>query len=394
MKYTNFKGDNVSLLGFGCMRFSSLADSGDIDEELVSRMFDRAIDAGINYFDTAYPYLSCRSEGVMARALKKYPRDSYYIADKFPGHSLPGPIDNKALFNISLQRCNTDYFDFYLLHNVTDSTIKIYESDEYHIIPDIIRLKEEGKIRHLGFSSHGGPELIDYMLTKYEGLFEFVQIQYNYIDASLQNADEKIKIIKKHGAGVWVMEPCRGGKLSSLEGKNLEKLQTLNKDSAPSSYAFRYLFDKDVDIILSGMNSMSQVEDNIRTFEEFRLLSNEEKKALDEISADLVRGVPCTSCRYCTDGCPVGLDIPVLLGYYNDMSFSSSFAPTMRIDALDENKKPGACISCRRCAEICPQKIDIPSVMSKLSEMYKKAPKWADAAKARHEAIKKDLNMK
>ena len=152
MIYNDFKGKKLSRLGFGCMRFRMNPETGEIDQETVNEMFDRAIAAGVNYFDTAYPYLGGKSELAMAEALKKYPRDSYYIADKFPGHSLPGPVDNRALFEVSLRKCGTDYFDFYLLHNVNERFVKVYESDEYHIIPDIAALKEEGKIKHLGFS--------------------------------------------------------------------------------------------------------------------------------------------------------------------------------------------------------------------------------------------------
>nr|MCR4894499.1 aldo/keto reductase [Eubacteriales bacterium] len=177
MIYNDFNGLKLSLLGFGCMRFALDPETNTIDQEKVNAMFRLAREKGVNYFDTAYPYLDGKSEGAMAEALKNYPRESYYIADKFPGHSLPGPVDNRALFNISLQRCGTDYFDFYLLHNITEWSVKIYEDPAYHIIPDVIALRDEGKIRHLGFSFHGGPELLEDFLTRYEGVFEFVQIQ-------------------------------------------------------------------------------------------------------------------------------------------------------------------------------------------------------------------------
>ena len=228
MIYSNFHDLKLSRLGFGCMRFKMT--DGEVDQDTVNAMFDLAIANGVNYFDTAYPYLNGKSEGAAATALRRYPRDSYYLADKFPGHSLPGPIDNIALFNLSLKRCQTDYFDFYLLHNITEWSIKIYESEEYHIIPDILKMKEEGKIRHLGFSFHGGPELLERILTQYEGVFEFVQIQCNYLDWTLQKAKEKYDIITKHGLGVWVMEPCRGGKLAVLSEENSARLKQFGDD--------------------------------------------------------------------------------------------------------------------------------------------------------------------
>ena len=175
-------GDKVSLLGFGCMRWPMIKDAEGkdvIDQEAVNEMVDYAIAHGVNYFDTSPAYLQGQSEKAAGIALSRHPRDSYYIADKFPGHSLPGPVDNIALFNISLNRCQTEYFDFYLLHNITEWSVKIYEDPAYHIMPDIFRMRDEGKIKHLGFSFHGGPELLEKFLTKYEGEFEFVQIQLN-----------------------------------------------------------------------------------------------------------------------------------------------------------------------------------------------------------------------
>lgn len=181
MIYSDFKGLKLSRLGFGCMRFASGSD-GEIDQAKVNAMFDLAVEKGVNYFDTAYPYLGGKSEIAMAEALKKYPRESYYIADKFPGHSINQPIDNVKLFHLALKKCNTDYFDFYLLHNVNEWSVQKYESDEYHIIPDMLKMKEEGKIRHFGFSFHGGCELLEKFLDDHEGMFDFVQIQLNYLD--------------------------------------------------------------------------------------------------------------------------------------------------------------------------------------------------------------------
>ena len=174
MIYKEFKGRKLSQLGFGCMRFTTDPLTGEVDQEKVNAMFDLAIKAGVNYFDTAYPYLGGKSEAAMAEALSRYPRDSYYIADKFPGHCLTEPIDNIALFNISLRKCRTDCFDFYLLHNITEWSLKYYESDEYHIIPDILRMKEEGKIRSLGFSCHGEPELLDAFLKRHQMIIMYI----------------------------------------------------------------------------------------------------------------------------------------------------------------------------------------------------------------------------
>ena len=375
MIYRDFKGQKLSQLGFGCMRFASDPETGEIDQAKVNAMFDLAIKEGVNYFDTAYPYLGGKSEIAMAEGLSRYPRENYYLADKFPGHSLTGPIDNIALFNVSLRKCRTDYFDFYLLHNVTEWSVQFYESEEYHIIPDLLQMKKEGKIRYFGFSCHAGPELLDSFLTRHEGVFDFVQIQLNYLDWTMQDAKEKCDIIRKHGLGIWVMEPVRGGKLAVLPESEKAKLRALRErgvgdagaasgcggsggasglaadggaaEPSDASYAFRFLQDlPGVTVILSGMNEVFQVEDNLRTFREENPLSDEERSVLLDIAENLKKGVPCTACRYCCDGCPMELDIPYLLQCYNDYKFATTMTPSMRIDALSEDKRPAACIGC------------------------------------------------
>ena len=394
MIYSEFKGLSLSRLGFGCMRFAPDPATGEIDQAKVNAMFDLAIEKGVNYFDTAYPYLGGKSEIAMAEALKKYPRQSYYIADKFPGHSLPGPVDNIALFNLSLQKCRTEYFDFYLLHNITEWSVKIYESDEYHIIPDILKMKEEGKIRHLGFSFHGGPELLEEFLARHEGKFEFVQIQCNYLDWTLQDAKKKYDIITKHGLGVWIMEPCRGGKLAVLREEESAKLKKFSDTASDASYTFRFLQDlPNIKVILSGMNEVSQVEDNLKTFETHVPLSEEERNTLFEIAEGMKKGVPCTACRYCCDGCPVQLNIPYLLSVYNDYKYAPNAVSGMRLDGLSENELPSACIQCGQCTHACPQSIDVPKALAELADMYANGPHWADAARSRHEDIRKALHM-
>ena len=399
MIYRDFKGQKLSQLGFGCMRFASDPETGEIDQAKVNAMFELAIKEGVNYFDTAYPYLGGKSEIAMAEGLSRYPRESYYLADKFPGHSLTGPIDNIALFKVSLRKCRTDYFDFYLLHNITEWSVKFYESEEYHIILDLLQMKKEGKIRYFGFSCHAGPELLDAFLTRHEGVFDFVQIQLNYLDWTMQDAKEKCDIIRKHGLGIWVMEPVRGGKLAVLPESEKAKLRALRErgsftgpEPSDASYAFRFLQDMPgVTVILSGMNEVFQVEDNLRTFREENPLSDEERSVLLDIAENLKKGVPCTACRYCCDGCPMELDIPYLLQCYNDYKFATTMTPSMRIDALSEDKRPAACIDCGQCMHACPQGIDVPSALAELAEMYEKGPHWGDVVVQRAKSIEDDL---
>ena len=394
MIYNDFQGLKLSRLGFGCMRFTLDPATGEIDQEKVNRMFDMALKGGVNYFDTAYPYLDGKSEIAVAEALKDVPRESYYLADKFPGHSILSPVDNIALFKLSLKKARTDYFDFYLLHNINEWSIKTYESPEYHIIPDVLKMKEEGRIRHLGFSFHGGTELLESFLTKYEGMFEFAQIQCNYLDWTLQNAKEAYDIITRHGLGVWVMEPVRGGKLANLPEEASAKLKAFDKDASDASYGFRFLQGlPNVKMVLSGMNEYAQVEDNLKTFETYKPLSDAEQAVLFEIAESLKTGVPCTACRYCTKGCPMELDIPYLLECYNSYKTGAGLNASMRIDGLAPEKQPVSCIGCGQCSRACPQHIDIPEALKDLDRLYQEAPKWSETAKSRNSAIQKDLNQ-
>ncbi len=394
MIYSDFKGLKLSRLGFGCMRFARDPATSEIDQAQVNAMFRLALEGGVNYFDTAYPYLDGKSEVITAEALKDVPRERYFLADKFPGHSLPGPVDNIALFNISLEKCRTDYFDFYLLHNITEWSVKIYESPEYHIIPDIIKMKEAGHIRHLGFSFHGGIALLEDFLARHEGLFEFVQIQCNYLDWTLQNAKEAYDIITRHGLGVWVMESVRGGKLARLPEAASARLRAFDPAASDASFGFRFLLDlPNAKVILSGMNALAQVEDNLNTFNSPRPLSDGERNALLDIAEDLKNGVPCTGCRYCTAGCPVELDIPYLLECYNSFRTDASLSASMRVDGLDEDKRPAACVGCGQCAHACPQHIDVPAALAELARLYDTTPKWSETSKWRRDYIRKDLHM-
>jgi predicted aldo/keto reductase-like oxidoreductase len=262
--------------------------------------------------------------------------------------------------------------------------------------------------------------MLDAFLTRHEGVFDFVQIQLNYLDWTMQDAKEKCDIIRKHGLGIWGMEPVRGGKLAVLPESEKAKLRALRErgvggDGAASdcggfggasglaadggaaepsgaSYAFRFLQDlPGVTVILSGMNEVFQVEDNLRTFREENPLSGEERSVLLDIAENLKKGVPCTACRYCCDGCPMELDIPYLLQCYNDYKFATTMTPSMRIDALPEDKRPSACIGCGQCMHACPQGIDVPSALAELAEMYEKGPHWGDVVVQRAKSIEDDL---
>lgn len=391
MIYRDFQGEKISALAFGAMRLPLLEGTKDIDEKKVEEMVEFAISNGVNYFDTAYPYHGGESERVIGRVLKKYPRESYNLATKYPGHQISDTYDVKAIFEEQLEKCGVDYFDFYLLHNVCESSVAVYEDEKWGIIDYLKEQKRNGRIHHLGFSSHAQPETLKAFVERHGSDMEFCQIQLNYLDWTLQSAGEKYEMLKAAGIPVFVMEPVRGGKLANLPETAQKMLSELCPGKSAASFAFRYLLGLDnVTTVLSGMSNMEQTEDNIETFTEGKVLSDAEKDAAEIIAEYLKNAVPCTSCRYCCDGCPAGLDIPKLISVYNDVKYHPHFNTGMYIDSLPEDKRPDACIGCGACTAICPQKIDIPSIMTDFSERLSKLPKWADMCRERAEAAKRN----
>ncbi len=384
----DFKGDSLPLLGFGCMRFPILegGTTADIDFEKTEEMIRYGLERGVNYFDTAYPYHNGQSETVLGNILSKFPRESYYLADKFPGHQISKNYDPKEVFEHQLQKCQTEYFDFYLLHNVFENSLPVYTDPKWGIMDYFIEQKKQGKIRHLGFSSHGSIEVMSKFLDLYGEHLEFCQIQLNYLDWTLQDAKAKVEFLNSRGVAIWVMEPVRGGKLANLPETAKEKLASYRPDHSPAAWAFRFLQDiPGVKMILSGMSNFDQVKENIATFEEKAPLTEAETSLLFEIAETLKNSVPCTACAYCVKGCPKELDIPFLLSIYNDLQVVKTFNTSMRIEFLPEEKKPFNCISCGACSAICPQKIKIPETLKNLDEIMKTMPSWAKISKEREE---------
>ena len=369
MIYRQFKDLDLSLLGFGTMRLPKKGD--EVDVEQVDEMVKYALNHGINYFDTAYPYHEGKSEIVIGKALSKYPRESFYLADKFPGHQHIENLNPQELFEEQLEKCGVDYFDFYLLHNVSENSIDTFLDPNLNIIPYLISERKKGRIKHLGFSTHARLDLLEKFLDEWGDEMEFCQIQFNYLDYSLQFAKEKYELITKHNIPVWVMEPLRGGALKN------------------QSEAFRWIerFDN-IHMVLSGMSNLDQMRENVAIFHAEDPLSDLDTNGLKLIVNDMVDMVPCTSCHYC-DGCPMGLNIPMFMGLLSEARYSSPISITMAIEALSEDKRPGACIKCGACTEKCPQKIDIPKMMEELNERWQKMPKWADICREREEARKK-----
>ncbi len=389
MIYNNVCNDNLSLLGFGCMRLPTNSD-GKIDVEQTRALFDYAIQNGVNYFDTAHPYHGGESEIVTGRILSAYPRDSYYLATKYPGHQIADEYNPAEVFEEQLKKCGVDYFDYYLLHNVSESSIATYKNPKWGILDYFKEQKRLGRIRHLGFSTHGSLDNIKEFLDYCGKDMEFCQIQLNYLDWTLQNAKQKYDLLTEHGIPVWVMEPVRGGKLANLKEDEAAQLKSLDPDASSASWAFRFLQNlPNVKMILSGMSDMSQVKDNVNTFKSSKPLSQGEFDMLLDMAERMKNSVPCTGCAYCVDGCPMGLDIPMLLSVYNEMRFAPSANISMRIEALDEDKRPASCIGCSACVSICPQNIDIPTHLASFTDALSKIPSWAEISRKRAEEAKR-----
>ena len=387
MYYKEIAGVKVSALGMGNMRLPTVdGQENQIDEEKALEIIDYAMSHGINYYDTAYRYHGGESERFIGRALKKYPRESYLLASKFPGHmmtkkengavgftgGLTGWPDStvEGVFTEQLEKCGADWFDFYLLHNLNEKSLAMYDDPDLQILEYLKKQKTLGRIRHLGFSSHAvSPATIDDFLTRHEGVFDFVQIQLNYLDWKLQDAKGKYEVIAKHGLKVVVMEGVRGGRLASLPEEQMKKLQAVRPNDSAARWAHRWLQGlPEVAVVLSGMTALDQIVENVETFAAPAPLSQEENDLLTEVAESMLSWVPCTACRYCTEGCPQELEIPKIIAAYNGVK-NGDFMARYDPDTADPSMDPRRCVACGSCADICPQGIAIPDIMKEFSEM-------------------------
>ena len=368
MVYKDFQDIKLSALGMGAMRLPVVdGDDAKIDEAAAEAMVDYAMEHGVNYYDTAWGYHDGNSELVMGRALHKYPREQFYLATKFPGYDLSNMPKVKEIFEKQLEKCQVEYFDFYLFHNVCEMNIDAYLDEKYGIFDYLMEQKKNGRIRHLGFSAHGSYDVMKRFLDAYGEHMEFCQIQLNYVDWSFQNAKEKVELLKEYNIPVWVMEPLRGGKLATLPERETKALKSMRPDEEIPAWAFRFLQSiPEVTMILSGMSNAEQMKANIETFETDRPLTDTEMKNLLAIADGMLNGtLPCTACHYCTSHCPKGLDIPMLLNLYNEHSFTGGgFIAPMALSAVPQDKWPSACIGCRSCEKVCPQQIKISEAMA------------------------------
>ena len=371
MIYKNFQDLQLSALGLGAMRLPVIdGNDAQIDEAAAARMVDLAMEQGVNYYDTAWGYHRGNSELVLGRALKRHPRDCFYLADKFPGYDLSNMGKVEEIFEEQLKKCQVDYFDFYLFHNVCEMNIDAYLDPKYGIFDYLMKQKENGRIRHLGFSAHGSLEVMKRFLDAYGKHMEFCQIQLNYLDWTFQNARGKVELLNQWNIPVWVMEPLRGGRLAKLTDEQAAKLTALRPDEGVPAWAFRFLQSvSGVTMILSGMSSEEQMRDNLHTCETDRPLAPQELEALRELTEEMLQVVPCTACHYCVSHCPQGLDIPRLLELYNEHHFTGGgFIAPMVLMSVPQEKHPSACVGCRSCEAVCPQQIKISEALADFAQ--------------------------
>lgn len=376
MIYRDFQNKKLSALGFGCMRLPiNNGVYADIDEKAVAEMVEYAMKNGINYYDTAWGYHDGNSERVMGRVLSAYPRESFFLASKFPGYDLSNMDKVVEIFEEQLKKCKVDYFDFYLIHNVCELNIDDYLDEKHGIMKYLLKQKANGRIKHLGFSAHGEIPIIKRFLEKYGEYMEFGQLQLNYLDWEFQKSKEKAKLLTSYNIPVWVMEPLRGGRLAKLDDNHEATLKSLRPESNIPSWAFRFLQSlPEVTVVLSGMSNMEQLTDNVNTFAEDKPLDEKEMETILNIAREMTgkTKLPCTSCRYCTSHCPQGLDIPELIRLYNEHRFTGGgFIAPMALQTYTENEMPSACIGCKSCEQVCPQNIKISDMMSDFTQRLK-----------------------
>ena len=376
MIYKAFQDLKLSALGMGCMRLPVVDGKDDqVDQAAVEEMVAYAMSNGVNYYDTAWGYHSGNSELAIGKALAAYPRESFYLADKFPGYDLSNMDKVADIFEAQLKKCQVEYFDFYLFHNVCEMNIDAYLDPKYGILDYLLEQKKNGRIRHLGFSCHGAMPVLKRFLEAYGEHMEFCQLQLNYVDWTFQGCKEKVELLEEYHIPVWVMEPLRGGRLAKLtqeEGAVLKKLRP--QESIPA-WAFRFLQTiPGVVVTLSGLSDLEQTKANLETFSTEAPLSDGEWEALLALGRSMTgpAALACTACRYCVSHCPQGLDIPDLLALYNEHRFTGGgFIAPMALSAIPKDKQPSACIGCRSCEAVCPQQLKISEAMADFTARLK-----------------------
>lgn len=366
----------MKILGFGLMRPPMKDEKPDVEE--MCKMVDLFMERGFTYFDTALVYFNGESERMAREALvKRYPRESYTMADKLPmwrwkeqGASL------EDMFSESLENTGLECFDYYLIHSLTQEYVEY--ADAADAWGFVARKKEEGKVRHIGFSFHDTPELLDEILTKHPEM-EFVQLQINYADWENERVRSRAcyEVARKHGKPVAIMEPVKGGNLATLGDAVSAPFKAVRPERPMAEWAVRFAASlPGVMIMLSGMSSLEQVDANTTTLDEVPVLSDEERAAYTQVQELMANAptIPCTGCGYCMEGCPIGMKIPRLFRTYNELVIFGNEENSARVYDRVTAKSPKAseCLSCYSCAEHCPQHLEIPELLAQVAAQFEK----------------------
>lgn len=374
MQYREFgkTKEQVSVLGFGCMRFQTdHKKDNQILEELAIKQLRSAIDMGVNYVDTAYPYHGGESEPLVGKALQDGYREKVKLATKLPCWLINSREDMDKYLNEQLKKLQTDYVDFYLLHSMNKGFWKRLK--EHGVFDFIKKALEDGRIKHIGFSFHDDLPLFKEIVDAYD--WDFCQIQYNYLDETYQAGLEGMLYARERGLGIVVMEPLRGGSLTKEVPDDVQAIwDKADTERSPAEWALKFIWDRpEVDVILSGMNDMAHIEENIKVAKETlpNSLSDAEKALIDEVKAIYHSKIKvnCTSCEYCLP-CPVGIHIPGNFGRYNYASMFSYEEGKKRYKHLDAKARADQCVSCGECESKCPQHIPIRERLKEMAEYF------------------------